>query len=216
MLLLVGLGNPGPEYARNRHNIGFMALDEIARRHGFGPWRRRFQGLASEGAVGGLKALALEPQTYMNESGRSVGEALRYFKLPLDQVYVLHDEIDLAAGKLRVKLGGGAAGHNGLRSLDRHIGPGYWRLRLGVGHPGDKARVKGHVLRNFAKEDEAWLDKLVTAVAEELPLLLGGDAGAFMSRVAQVMTPPRPKPPPAEPSQPEEASRPDDGAKTED
>jgi PTH1 family peptidyl-tRNA hydrolase len=199
MLLLVGLGNPGPEYAQNRHNIGFMALDEIVRRHGFGPWRRRFQGLVAEGSVGGRRALALKPQTYMNESGRSVGEALRFYKLPVDRVFVLHDEIDLRAGKLRVKLGGGAAGHNGLRSLDRHVGPGYWRLRLGVGHPGDRAEVKGHVLRNFAKEDQLWLDKLLTAVAEELPLLLEGDEGAFMSRVAQAVMPPRPKPPRPEP-----------------
>jgi len=194
MLLLVGLGNPGPRYARNRHNIGFMVLDEIVRRHGFGPWRARFQGQAAEGRIGNAKVLALKPETYMNESGRAVGEALRFFKLAPDQVLVLHDEIDLAPGKVRVKTGGGAGGHNGIRSIDNHIGRAYRRVRLGVGHPGDKERVHGHVLQDFAKAEMPWVEKLIDCVATEIPLLVAGDDAAFMSRVAHVMTPPRPKP----------------------
>jgi PTH1 family peptidyl-tRNA hydrolase len=195
MLLLVGLGNPGPRYARNRHNIGFMALDEVVHRYGFGPWRGRFQGRLAEGRVGGQKLLALEPQTYMNESGRAVGEALRFYRLSPEQVIVLHDEIDLKPGKVKVKRGGGPGGHNGLRSIDAHIGRDYWRVRLGVGHPGDKDLVHGHVLHDFAKTDEAWLAKLLEAVAAELPVLLAGDERAFMSKVNQVLVPPRPKPP---------------------
>jgi PTH1 family peptidyl-tRNA hydrolase len=195
MLLLVGLGNPGPRHARNRHNIGFMALDEIVRRHGFGPWRVRFQGLLAEGRIGDEKLLALKPETYMNESGRSVGEAVRFYKLDLPRVFVFHDEIDLRPGRIRVKRGGGAGGHNGLRSLDSHIGRDYWRVRLGVGHPGDKDLVHGYVLQDFAKAETTWRDKLIDAVAAELPLLLEGDDGAFMSRVAHAVHPPRPKPP---------------------
>ncbi len=198
MILIVGLGNPGSDYARNRHNVGFMAVDEITRRYGFGPWRRRFQGEVGEGRIDGRKALALKPMTYMNESGRSVGEAVRFFKLEPEQVFVLYDEIDLRPGKLRVKRGGGAGGHNGIRSIDAHLGGhlgnDYWRLRMGVGHPGDKTKVRGHVLRDFAKADEAWLGKFLDAIAAELPLLLKGDDGAFMSRVAHVMTPPKPAP----------------------
>lgn len=196
MLLLVGLGNPGPRYARNRHNIGFMVLDEIVRRHGFGPWRARFQGQAAEGRIGDARVLALKPETYMNESGRAVGEALRFFKLAPDQVLVLHDEIDLAPGKVRVKTGGGAGGHNGIRSIDNHIGREYRRVRLGVGHPGDKERVHGHVLQDFAKAEMPWVEKLIDCVAAEIPLLVAGDDAAFMSRVSHVMTPPRPKPAP--------------------
>jgi PTH1 family peptidyl-tRNA hydrolase len=197
MRLLVGLGNPGPRYARNRHNIGFMAVDEIVRRHGFAPWRNRFQGRAAEGRINSEKLLALEPQTYMNESGRAVGEALRFYKLDTEQVIVLHDEIDLRPGKVKVKQGGGAGGHNGLRSIDAHIGRDYWRVRLGVGHPGDKDLVHDHVLHDFAKADDSWLDKLLDAVAKEFPVLLAGDELAFMSKVNQALVPPRPKPRPA-------------------
>ena len=201
MFLLVGLGNPGSDYSQNRHNIGFMALDAIARRYGFGAWRRRFQGETSEGRIDGHKVLALKPMTYMNESGRAVGEAVRFFKLEPEQILVLYDEIDLRPGKLRVKRGGGAGGHNGIRSIDAHMnglgGKGYWRLRLGVGHPGEKDKVKGHVLRDFAKADAAWLGPFLDAVTDELPLLLAGDDGAFMSRVAHLTAPPKPKPKPA-------------------
>ncbi len=202
MLLLVGLGNPGPRHANNRQNIGFMALDEIVRRHGFGPWRLRFQGRLSEGRIGGEKTFALEPETYMNESGRAVGEAVRFYKLePATQVIVIYDEIDLRPGKVKVKLGGGAGGHNGIRSIDRHIGRDYRRVRLGIGHPGDKDLVHGYVLQDFAKADAAGRDKLLEAVAAELPRLVEGDDVGFMSRVAHIMSPPKPKPP--EPPEPE-------------
>lgn len=195
MLLLVGLGNPGQRYANNRHNIGFMAVDEMVRRHSFGPWRSKFQGQVSEGRIGGEKVLILKPETYMNESGRAVGEALRFYKLTPEDVFVIYDEIDLVPGKIKVKKGGGAGGHNGLRSMDAHIGKDYWRVRLGVGHPGDKALVHGHVLGDFSKAETLWRDKLLDAVATEFPLLIEGDSGSFMSRVAHVMNPPRPKPP---------------------
>ena len=194
MLLLVGLGNPGPKHERNRHNIGFLAADEIVRRHGFGPWRARFQGLVSEGRLAGEKILVLKPETYMNESGRAVGEALRFFKLEPDEVIVLYDEIDLAPTKLRVKLGGGTAGHNGLRSLNAHIGPNFWRIRMGVGHPGRKELVHRHVLSDFSKAEWPAMEKLIDAVAAELPRLLEGDDGGFMSRVAHLTSPPKPKP----------------------
>ena len=192
-LLVVGLGNPGPAYAGNRHNIGFMAAEAIARRHGFGPFRARFQGEIAEGTVAGRPILVLKPMTYMNESGRSVGAAARFYKIPTEDILVLHDELDLAAGKLRFKDGGGHAGHNGLRSLHGHVGPGYRRVRLGVGRPGDKERVVGHVLKDFAKADAAWLDPLLDAVAEQFPSLVRGDAGAFMSKVALAVNPPKPK-----------------------
>ncbi len=193
MLLLVGLGNPGPKHAQNRHNIGFLAVDEIVRRHGFGPWRARFQGLVSEGRMGTEKILVLKPETYMNESGRAVGEALRFFKLEPDEVFVFYDEIDLAPAKLRVKLGGGTAGHNGLRSLNAHIGPDFWRIRMGVGHPGRKELVHRHVLSDFSKAEWPAMEKLIDAVAAELPKLLSGDDGGFMSRVAHLTAPPKPK-----------------------
>lgn len=201
MLLLVGLGNPGPKYAQNRHNIGFLAVDEIVRRHGFGPWRARFQGQASEGRMGTQKILVLKPETYMNESGRAAGEALRFYKLEPDEVFVFYDEIDLAPAKLRVKLGGGTAGHNGLRSLSAHIGPDFWRIRLGVGHPGRKELVQRHVLSDFTKAEWPAMEKLIDAVAAELPKLLGGDDGSFMSRVAFLTTPPKPKPDPKKASE---------------
>jgi len=200
MLLLVGLGNPGPRYADNRPNIGFMAVDAIVRRHSFSPWRSRFQADCAEGVLGGEKVLALKPQTYMNESGRAVGEALRFYKLAPENVIVLYDEIDLAPGKIRVKQGGGTGGHNGIRSLEAHIGKEFWRVRLGVGHPGHKELVHGHVLSDFAKADKVWLDKLLDAVATESTALAEGDAPRFMSRVAEIVNPPRnkdlaPKPP---------------------
>ena len=217
MLLLVGLGNPGPRHANNRHNIGFMAVDEIVRRHGFGPWRVRVQGRLAEGRIGAEKIFALEPDTYMNESGRAVGEAVRFYKLdPATQVIVIYDEIDLKPGKVKVKLGGGAGGHNGIRSIDRHIGRDYRRVRLGIGHPGDKDLVHGYVLRDFAKADAAWRDKLLDAVAAELPRLVEGDDAGFMSRVAHVMNPPKPKPPKPEPPEPKpEPQAPPDGQEAE-
>ncbi len=193
MLLLVGLGNPGPRHAHHRHNIGFMAVDEIVYRHSFSSWRRRFQGLVAEGQIEGEKILALKPDTYMNESGQAVGEAARFYKLEPEQIFVFHDEIDLRPGKLKVKRGGSDAGHNGLRSITAHIGADYTRIRLGVGHPGHKDLVHRHVLHDFAKEDRAWLDKFLDATAREAPLLLAGDLGGFMSRVAFLMSPPKPK-----------------------
>ena len=185
MLLWVGLGNPEPGMARNRHNIGFMALDVIAIRHGFSPWRQRFKGLAAEGSIGGQKILALKPLTYMNASGESVQAATGFYKLPLETITAFHDELDLVAGKLRVKLGGGAAGHNGLRSMDRMLGgPDYWRVRLGIGHPGSKDRVLSYVLGDFAKDDRDWLVALLDAVADAAPLLAGGKPADFMTKVA--------------------------------
>ncbi len=189
MLLTVGLGNPGPQYAYHRHNLGFMALDDIAERHGFGPFRAKFQGQASEGRVGGDKVLLLKPMTYMNESGRSVGQAMRFYKLTPADVVVIHDELDLEAGKCRVKRGGGAGGHNGLRSIDSHIGPDYWRVRVGVGHPGDKARVNRHLLGDFAAGDEAWLDPMLEAVAAAFPILAEGRPDQFMNKVAMATKP---------------------------
>jgi PTH1 family peptidyl-tRNA hydrolase len=198
MLLLVGLGNPGARYAGNRHNIGFMAADLIVRRHDFSPWRNRFQGEAAEGSLDGEKMLVLKPQTFMNHSGQSVGEAMNFYKLTPDDVVVLYDEIDLAPGKVKVKQGGGAAGHNGIRSIDAHIGPDFWRVRLGVGHPGDKARVHGYVLSDFAKSEEAWLEKLLDAVADAMPLMAKKQDSKFMTKVALLtQPPPEKKPPPA-------------------
>ncbi len=171
--------------ARQRHNIGFMALDVIARRHGFSPWRQRFKGLVADGSVGGEKILALKPMTYMNASGESVQQAAAFFKIPPADITVFHDELDLAPGKVRVKRGGGAAGHNGLRSMDQMLGtPDYWRVRLGIGHPGDKARVLGYVLGDFSKADLDWLLPCLDAVAEEAPLLAAGAAENFMTRLA--------------------------------
>ena len=185
MLLWVGLGNPEPGMARQRHNIGFMAIDVIAHRHGFSPWRQRFKGLVAEGTVGGEKVLALKPLTYMNLSGESVQAAASFFKIAPDQITAFHDELDLTPGKVRVKRGGGAAGHNGLRSMDRMLGtPDYWRVRLGIGHPGDKDRVTGHVLGDFGKTDRDWLIALLDGAAEAAPLLAGGKPEEFMTKVA--------------------------------
>jgi PTH1 family peptidyl-tRNA hydrolase len=188
MLLLVGLGNPGPRHAAQRHNVGFMAVDLIVRRHGFSGWRKRFQGEVAEGHLGGRRVLALKPMTYMNDSGQSVGEAARFHKLALNDVVVFHDELDLAPGKVRVKTGGGAGGHNGIRDLDAHLGADYRRVRIGIGHPGHKDLVYGYVLQDFSKsEREDWLGRVLDAVATEAPLLAGGhkvDDEKFMSRVA--------------------------------
>ena len=202
MILLVGLGNPGEKYARQRHNIGFMAVDEIIRRHNFSPERKRFQGLICEGTLNGEKALVLKPQTYMNESGRSVGEAMRFYKLDPSDVVVMHDELDLPAAKVRIKTGGGAAGNNGIRSIASHIGAEFRRLRIGIGHPGDRARVSSHVLGDFAKADKAWVDPLLDAIAEAAPLLAEGKDSTFANKVHLILNPPQPKKPkPEKPAQ---------------
>jgi peptidyl-tRNA hydrolase, PTH1 family len=185
MLLWVGLGNPEPAQARHRHNIGFMAIEAVARRHGFSPWRRRFKGEVAEGAVAGAKVLALKPMGYMNLSGDSVQPAAGFHKIPPDDVTVFYDELDLAPGRVRVKRGGGAAGHNGIRDIQRALGtPEFWRVRLGIGHPGQKERVTGHVLGNFAKADGPWVDQLLDAVADAAPLLAARKPEEFMTRVA--------------------------------
>lgn len=195
MHLLVGLGNPGEKYSGNRHNIGFMVLDAIAREYGFAGWRKRFRGEAAEGSLAGARILALKPMTYMNNSGRSVGEAWRFHKIEREKVIVLHDELDLALGKIRVKLGGGHGGHNGIRDIANQIGPDFVRVRIGIGHPGDKGKVHGHVLKDFAKAEQGEVDKLIHAISENLALLLAGDHDSFMNKVALVMKPPRPKKP---------------------
>ncbi|MBY6067257.1 aminoacyl-tRNA hydrolase [Leisingera aquaemixtae] len=191
MKLFVGLGNPGPKYERNRHNIGFMALDQIAGDHGFSPWKSKFQALICEGVLGGEKVLLLKPQTFMNLSGQSVGEAMRFYKLTPGDVVVLHDELDLAPGKARIKQGGGHAGHNGLRSIHSHIGADYGRVRLGIGHPGHKDAVAGYVLRDFPKADEGWLDDLMRGISDGAAELAKGDGGKFMNAVALRVAPPR-------------------------
>lgn len=187
MLLIAGLGNPGPEYSGHRHNVGFMAVDAIHRRHGFGPWRRRFRGEAAEGSLGGEKVLLLKPLTYMNESGRAVGEAMRFYKLQPSDVLVIHDEVDLPPGKFRMKAGGGTAGHNGLRSIGGAIGDGFRRLRIGVGHPGVKEMVPHHVLRDFAKADRIWLEPLIDAIADNAPLLAEGKDNTFANRIHETL-----------------------------
>ncbi|HEU0150767.1 MAG TPA: aminoacyl-tRNA hydrolase [Bradyrhizobium sp.] len=183
MLLFVGLGNPGAKYARNRHNIGFMAVDEIARRHGFAPWRRRFQGETSEGTLDSERVILLKPTTYMNESGRSVQEAASFFKIGPGDVTVFQDELELQPAKLRVKVGGGIAGHNGLRSISAHIGNEYRRVRLGIGHPGVKELVHGHVLSDFAKADMPWVEALCEAVADNAGLLTAKRDSTFANKV---------------------------------
>ena len=191
MKLFVGLGNPGVKYAGNRHNIGFMALDSIADAHGFSPWRSKFQSEISEGRLGTDKAVLLKPQTFMNLSGQAVSEAMHFFKLEPADIVVFHDELDLAPGKIRLKQGGGHAGHNGLRSLHAHIGPEYARVRLGIGHPGHKDRVSPYVLSDFAKSDREWLDDLMRGIADGAVALAEGDDGRFGNAVALRMTPPR-------------------------
>ena len=187
MRLFVGLGNPGTKYQGNRHNIGFMVVDQIARRHGFAPWRRRFQGETSEGTVDGERVILLKPTTYMNESGRSVGEAANFFKLTQDDIVVFHDEIELPPAKVRVKVGGGIAGHNGLRSISAHVGNDYRRVRLGVGHPGVKELVHVHVLNDFAKSEWPWVEGLCDIVADNVALLAAGKDSTFQNKVHLAM-----------------------------
>ncbi len=187
MKLFVGLGNPGEKYAQNRHNVGFMCVERIAAAHGFSPWRRRFQGKTAEGEIAGERVVLLKPETYMNESGRAAGEAARFLKIPEGDVVVFHDEIDLAPGKLKVKTGGGAAGHNGLRSLSAHIGNDYARVRIGVGHPGAKDLVVHYVLRDFAKADAVWLDPLLDAIAGAAGRLAAADQARFLTDVARAL-----------------------------
>jgi peptidyl-tRNA hydrolase, PTH1 family len=195
MILIAGLGNPGPRYAANRHNIGFMAAEAIARRHGLGAWRRRFQGETADGIIGGERAVVLKPMTYMNESGRSLGEAMRFYDLSPDEVVVLHDELDLPPGKLRIKTGGGHAGHNGLRSIQAHVGPDFHRVRLGIGHPGLKDLVHFYVLHDFAKSDREWLDPLLDAIAEAAPELARREFASFQNKVHLALNPKPEKPP---------------------
>ena len=198
MFLFVGLGNPGSKYSSNRHNIGFMAADVIVRRHHFSPWRKKFQGELSEGVLAGEKVLVLKPQTFMNESGRSVGDAVRFHNIPLSNVFVFYDELDLEPGKLRVKLGGGAAGHNGIRSISSHITPDYKRVRLGIGHPGEAKFVLPHVLGDFDKQDKDWLVALLDAVADNAAMLVEGHEAKFQSHVHLKVNPPPPKAPKGE------------------
>src|SRR5262245_11968295 len=185
MKLFVGLGNPGKGYARHRHNVGFMALERIADRHGFGSWRKRYHGLVAEGPIGGHRVMLLMPQTYMNDSGQAVGEAQRYLKVQESDIFVFHDEIDLAPGKLKVKAGGGNAGHNGLRSISAHVGNDYLRVRIGVGHPGSKDAVSGYVLHDFSKTDQAWLEPMLDAIAEAAGRLAAGDEARFLTDVTR-------------------------------
>ena len=182
MVVIAGLGNPGAQHARNRHNVGFMAVDAIAEAGRFGPFRARYQGLAADGLIGETRVMLLKPETYMNESGRSVGAALRYAKLDLSALIVIHDELDLAPGKVRVKVGGGDAGHNGLRSITAHLGPDYKRVRIGIGHPGDKALVHHYVLSDFAKSEAGWVEAVCRAIAEASPLLAAGQDASFQNK----------------------------------
>ena len=187
MLLFVGLGNPGANHVGNRHNIGFMVVQAVAKRHDIGPWRRRFQGVAVEGSIASERVLLLLPGTYMNESGRAVAEAVNFYKLALDQVVVFHDEIDLAPGKVRIKIGGGVAGHNGLRSITSHIGNDYRRVRIGVGHPGVKELVHAHVLSDFAKSERPWVVALCDIIADNAGLLAKGEDATFQNKVHLAM-----------------------------
>lgn len=193
MHLIAGLGNPGPKYAGHRHNVGFMAVEAIADAHGFPSFRSRFQSRTSEGRMGGERTVLLEPQTYMNESGRAVAEAARFYKLAPHEVIVIHDELDLEPGKVRVKRGGGTAGHNGLRSIDAHLGNDFWRVRVGIGHPGRPEAVTPWVLRDFAKSDGEWLEPLLDAIADAAPFLIQEDPANFMNRVAVLTRPAKPK-----------------------
>jgi peptidyl-tRNA hydrolase, PTH1 family len=205
MRLIVGLGNPGAQYARTRHNAGFMAVDAIVRRHSFQPFRARFQGEFAEGTIAGERVMLLKPQTFMNDSGASVGAAARFFKLDPGEIAVIHDELDLAEGKLRVKRGGGAAGHNGLRSIDALFGNDYWRVRFGIGHPGARELVLSYVLQNFTAEELPWVRAVLDGIAEAAPLLVADDTAGFATKVALVANPPAPKPPrpPKFPAKPE-------------
>jgi PTH1 family peptidyl-tRNA hydrolase len=192
MLLLVGLGNPGARYARQRHNLGFMAVDAVARAHRFGPWRSKFSSLVSEGFLGDVKVLLQKPQTFMNRSGYAVAEAVRFYKLALMEIVVVHDEVDLAPGKVRVKIGGGVAGHNGLRSIAEQLGSReFKRVRIGIGHPGHKDLVTRHVLGDFGADEWEWVERLLDAFAEAAPLLAAGDDSGLMNRIALRMQPPK-------------------------
>ncbi len=191
MKLIVGLGNPGAKYARNRHNIGFMALDRIADDHGFAAWKGKFQGSVSEGRFGSNRAVLLKPETFMNNSGQSVQATMKFYKIEPADVIVFHDELDLAPGKVKCKTGGGHAGHNGLRSIHQHIGPDYDRVRMGIGHPGHKDAVAGYVLRDFPKADDAWLDDVLRGVSDGAADLVRGDTGRFMNAVGLRVSPPR-------------------------
>jgi len=186
MLLFVGLGNPGAKYAGNRHNVGFMAVDAIAKRHGLPPWRRRFQGVATEGPIGGTRVQLLLPGTFMNESGRAVAEAMHFYKTQLSDVVVFHDELDLVASKVRVKLGGGIAGHNGLRSITEHVGNDYRRVRIGIGHPG-KDQVLNYVLNDFAKSERPWVEALTEIIADNAEPLARGQDSTFQNKVHLAM-----------------------------
>ena len=199
MRLIVGLGNPGAQHSGHRHNVGFMAAGAIARRHGFSPAREKFHSLAAEGTLAGDKALILWPQTYMNDSGRAVQAAMQFYKAEPGDVVVLYDEIDLEFGKVRVKKGGGAAGHNGIRSVDAHIGPDFWRVRIGVGHPGVKEHVKHYVLHDFDAEEKPEVEKMIGAIADNFALLFARGHEHFMTKVALAINPPPPKPPRNEP-----------------
>jgi PTH1 family peptidyl-tRNA hydrolase len=202
MRLLVGLGNPGSRYAMTRHNVGFMAIDAIAARYRFAAFRPKFQGTLAEGVIGDTRILLLKPETYMNLSGDSVGAAARFYKIDVSEIAVFHDDIDLADGKLRVKRGGGAGGHNGLRSIDEVLGADYWRVRIGVGHPGMRELVEAYVLQNFSGEDRQWLEPLIAAIAEAAPVLAADDTGAFMSKVAHLLRPNKKNEPPEQPPSP--------------
>ena len=184
MLIIAGLGNPGQKYAGNRHNIGFMAVDAIHRKHPFSPWSKKFKGEISEGEIAGEKVLLIKPQTFMNLSGEAVGEAMRFYKLSPKDIIAIYDELDLVPGKARIKTGGGHGGHNGIKSLDAHCGREYRRLRLGIGHPGDKERVTGHVLGDFAKADAVWLDPLLDEIGLSIDMLVRGEESQFMNKLA--------------------------------
>ena len=192
MWLIVGLGNPGTEYKHNRHNIGFMAVDEIIHRHNFSEPRKKFKALVTDGMIGKEKVLLLKPDTFMNLSGEAVQAAVAFYKIPMDHVIVFHDDLDLASGKMRMKFAGGAGGHNGLRSIDDHLGKNYWRARLGIGHPGHKERVTGHVLGNFSKDDKVWLEKILEAIGKHSNNLFDGKMDKFGTRIAEAMRPPKP------------------------
>ena len=189
MLLLVGLGNPGKQYEHNRHNIGFMAVDEIIYRHNFSEAKSNFQGMISEGRLGNEKVLILKPMTFMNLSGKSVSEAARFYKISSENIFVFYDELDLAEGKIKFKTGGGNAGHNGLRSMDQYIDKNYNRIRIGIGHPGDKARVTGHVLGNFSKTDQSWLEPLIDAIGRSADELTSGDGVDFVNEIGLILKP---------------------------
>lgn len=204
IVLLVGLGNPGPAYAGHRHNVGFMALDRIVRAGTFPAWRSKFQGETTDGRLGTKRVILLKPMTYMNESGRAVAEAARFLKIPLEDVVVIHDELDLAAGRCRVKVGGGHAGHNGLRSIHTHLGPDYARIRVGIGHPGHKDAVTGHVLHDFSKAEMALIEPVLDGIVDGAAKLVAGDGAGFQNAVALRTKPPRPAKP-AGPKQPHQA-----------